>query len=96
MRTIKRTNQFKRDYTRETKGRSWTYVQKLDAELAAVVHMLVVDGTLEPRYRDHPLLNAWKDHRDCHVRPDLVLIYRKSDDSSLELVRLGSHSELGL
>src|SRR6266851_2273803 len=38
----------------------------------------------------------WSDHRDCHIRPDLVLIYRKPDDDSLELVRLGSHSELGL
>ena len=36
------------------------------------------------------------DHRDCHIRPDLILIYRKPDDASLELVRLGSHSELGL
>lgn len=38
----------------------------------------------------------WKDHRDCHVKPDLVLIYRKPDDRVLPLVRLGSHSELGL
>jgi mRNA interferase YafQ len=45
---------------------------------------------------DHPLSGEWSDHRDCHIRPDLVLIYRKPDDDSLELVRLGSHSELGL
>ncbi|MCW5584238.1 MAG: type II toxin-antitoxin system mRNA interferase toxin, RelE/StbE family, partial [Gammaproteobacteria bacterium] len=38
----------------------------------------------------------WADHRDCHIKPDLVLIYRKPDDDTLELVRLGSHSELGL
>ncbi len=38
----------------------------------------------------------WKDHRDCHIKPDLVLIYRKPDDESLELVRPGSHSELSL
>ncbi len=96
MRTIKRTNQFKKDYNRETKGRSSAHAQKLDAELAAVVQVLMVDGILEPRYRDHPLLNEWKDHCDCHVRPDLALICRKPDDSNLELVRLGSHSELGL
>ncbi len=96
MRTIRRTNQFKKDYKRETKGRAATYVQKLDAELAAIMQVLTVDGTLEPRYRDHPLLNDWKDHRDCHVKPDLVLIYRKPDDSTLELVRLGSHSEVEL
>jgi mRNA interferase YafQ len=48
------------------------------------------------RYFDHPLGGEWNDHRDCHIRPDLILIYRKPDDASLELVRLGSHSELGL
>ena len=36
----------------------------------------------------------WADNRDCHIRPDLILIYRKPDADRLELVRLGSHSEL--
>ena len=45
---------------------------------------------------DHPLSGEWSDHRDCHIRPDLILIYRKPDETSLELVRLGSHGELGL
>ena len=48
------------------------------------------------RYFDHSLGGKWHDYRDCHIKPDLVLIYRKPDDASLELVRLGSHSELGL
>jgi mRNA interferase YafQ len=68
------------------------YVKKLDGDLAAVVRVLVVDGALEERYKDHPLTGDWKDHRDCHVRNDLVLIYRKPDDNTLELIRLGSHS----
>jgi mRNA interferase YafQ len=42
------------------------------------------------------LTGDWHDHRDCHLRPDLVLIYRKPNPDDLELVRLGSHSELGL
>jgi mRNA interferase YafQ len=61
-----------------------------------VVDLLAADRTLPRRNLDHPLTGEWSDHRDCHIRPDLVLIYRKSDDASLELVRLGSHSELGL
>ena len=61
-----------------------------------VVNMLAADTTLPRRNFDHPLTGDWHDHRDCHIRPDLVLIYRKPDDASLELVRLGSHSELGL
>ena len=44
----------------------------------------------------HALAGDWKDHRDCHVKPDLVLIHQKSDADVLRLVRLGSHSELGL
>ncbi|WLV67219.1 type II toxin-antitoxin system YafQ family toxin [Pseudomonas aeruginosa] len=50
----------------------------------------------QPRHRDHALTGDWKDHRDCHVKPDLVLIYQKPDADTLRLVRLGSHSELGL
>jgi mRNA interferase YafQ len=58
--------------------------------------MLAKDEPLPWRYFDHPLTGEWNDHRDCHNRPDLILIYRKPDETSLELVRLGSHSELGL
>ena len=96
MRTRRPAGQFKKDYKRECKGKSSVYVAKLDADLATVAAILVNDGTLEDSHRDHALTGRWKNHRDCHVRPDLVLIYRKPDDSTLELVRLGSHSELGL
>ena len=68
----------------------------LDAELLETVRMLAQDEPLPRRYFDHPLGGEWNDHRDCHIRPDLILIYRKPDEASLELVRLGSHSELGL
>ena len=48
--------------------------------------MLAADVPLPRRNFDHPLSGEWNDHRDCHIRPDLVLIYRKPDDDSLELV----------
>ena len=92
MRRIERTGQFKRDYQREAKGRR----AMLDAELMPIVNALAYDLPLEPRHRDHALTGDWKDHRDCHVKPDLVLIYRKPDGEVLQLVRLCSHSELGL
>ncbi|MDR1990048.1 MAG: type II toxin-antitoxin system YafQ family toxin [Acidobacteriaceae bacterium] len=41
------------------------------------------------------LTGDWKDHRDCHVKPDLVLIYQKIGADTLRLVRPGSHAELG-
>jgi len=93
MRTIRRTSRFRRDFKREAKGR---YRATLDQDLRAVLSLLVVDAPLPHRYRDHPLAGEWEDHRDCHIRPDLVLIYRKPDADSLELVRLGSHGELSL
>ena len=93
MRTIRRTAAFKRDYRRERKGR---FARTVDRELAGVVAELAEDRPLAPRHRDHALGGQWMDHRDCHVRPDLVLIYRKPDAEHLDLVRLGSHSQLGL
>lgn len=93
MQTIERTSQFKRDYKRESRGRHRT---ALDAELASVVEALARDQPLEPRHHDHALSGEWSDHRDCHLKPDLVLIYQKPDADTLRLVRLGAHPELGL
>jgi mRNA interferase YafQ len=93
MRTIEWTGQFKRDYKREGKGR---YSAVLKSDLFPLIERLATDITLETRLRDHPLTGEWRDHRDCHLKPDLVLIYQKSGDDILRLVRLGSHSELGL
>ena len=93
MRTIERTNQFKRDYKRELKGR---YRIELEEILLPVIKALMVDEPLAVEYRDHQLTGNWKDHRDCHIKPDLVIIYRLPDSESLQLVRLGSHAELGL
>ncbi len=93
MRDVKYTSRFKRDYRREQSGR---HGKKLDVLLMEAVNLLAADEPLPRRYFDHPLSGEWNDHRDCHIKPDLVLIYRKPDDDSLELVRLGWHSELGL
>ncbi len=92
MRTIDRTTRFKRDYKREAKG---LHRATLEGDIRTVVALLATDQPLPVKYRDHPLTGEWKDFRDCHVRPDLVLIYQKADPNVLRLVRLGSHSELG-
>ncbi|MCY4594145.1 MAG: type II toxin-antitoxin system YafQ family toxin [Bryobacterales bacterium] len=93
MRVIERTSQFKRDYRRESRGR---HGASLDASLVPVLEASAQDVPLEHRHHDHALGGEWADHRDCHVRPGLVLIYQKPDVDTLRLVRLGSHSELGL
>ena len=93
MRAISYTRSFKRDYRREKSG---VLGKKLDTLLSEAVELLAADALMPERYVDHALAGEWNDHRDCHIRPDLVLIYRKPDADSLQLVRLGSHSELGL
>jgi mRNA interferase YafQ len=91
MREIVRENRFKRDYRRESKGQ---HRLTLASDLATVVAALANDVLLEPRYEDHALGFSWNGYRDCHIKPDLILIYRKTDDGRLLLARLGSHSEL--
>lgn len=91
MRTIDRSTAFKRDYKRAIKGQRRT---TLDTDLIPVLVALAADQALAPHYRDHDLSGEWAGYRDCHVRPDLVLIYRKPDAHTLRLARLGTHSEL--
>ncbi len=93
MRTIRPTGRFKRDYRREKSGK---HRKIIDAALMKVVNLLAADMPLPSTNVDHPLLGEWADHRDCHIMPDLILIYRKPDNQHLDLVRLGSHSQLDL
>ena len=60
-----------------------------------VVHILQKGETLEERFKDHPLVGNWIGHRECHVLPDLLLIYKIVENVLiLELVDTGTHSEL--
>ena len=93
MREIERTSRFKRDYKREARGR---HRSTLDESLVAVLRSLAADVPLPEQYRDHALTGNWSGYRDCHVKPDVILIYEKPGADTLRLIRLGSHSELGL
>jgi len=93
MRIPEFTNRFTRDYRREGKGRHRT---RLEAELRPVIAALLADQPLADRYRDHALGGNWKHHRECHIKPDLLLVYQKVGTDILRLVRLGSHAELKL
>jgi mRNA interferase YafQ len=93
MRRIDWGNQFKRDFKRESKGQ---HRSTIDDDFFPIVELLALDQNLETRLRDHALGGNWSGHRDCHIKPDLILIYRKPDADSLQLVRIGSHSELGI
>ena len=81
------TTQFRKDYKRLKKQ------NKNLSKLKKVIEKLVAGQALAARYRDHQLFGNWKNHRDCHIEPDWILIYRIVDDN-LYLERTGSHSDL--
>jgi mRNA interferase YafQ len=90
MRTIERSSAFKKDYKRARKSHG----ASLDEILIPVLKALANDVPLESKYRDHALGGNWTDYRECHIKPDLLLIYKKTGDNTLKLARMGSHSEL--
>jgi mRNA interferase YafQ len=89
MRTIRFTARFRKDFKRVS--RTFPDIQ---TELQPVIDLLCADASLPVRNQDHPLKGEWLGFRDCHIRPDLVLIYRKFEPEFLEVSRIGSHSEL--
>lgn len=92
MRTIERASAFKRDYKRVKA--TPRHGKDVDSLVSAVVELLLVDQVLPESNRDHALGGDWAGYRECHIKPDLLLIYRKPDANTLRLARLGSHSEL--
>lgn len=91
MRRIERATAFKRDYRRV---KAISRYRDLDDRLAAVLELLINDRPLSRANHDHALSGNWSGYRDCHLWPDLLLIYAKHSPDVLRLVRLGSHSDL--
>jgi mRNA interferase YafQ len=82
-----RSSQFKKDLKKaKRQGKDLN-------KLRSVVIMLANEEPLADHFRDHDLIGNWRGYRECHVKPDLLLIY-KVDGESLKLARIGSHSEL--
>jgi mRNA interferase YafQ len=82
MRTIERSSAFKRDLNRRRPHRATAMV------------WIRYDQVLPSKNRDHGLSGEWAGYRECHIKPDLLLIYSKPGTGTLRLARLGSHSEL--
>ncbi len=88
---VYRSNQFRRDYKRALKGQR---KQVLVRALGLVLEKLVMEEKLPAKYRDHQLTGNWRGYRECHIFPDVLLVYRIVDNDELQLARLGSHSEV--
>ncbi len=87
MRNLIRGAQFRRDVNlAERRGKDMSKLREL-------ILLLTEGEPLPLRYKDHPLSGDWKHHRDCHIEPDWLLLY-KIDGGDLYLVRTGSHSDL--
>ncbi len=86
---VKFTTRFKKDYK---------IIQKrnLDIELLHTVISLLAEGKALPdHYKDHALTGNYQGARECHIKPDWLLIYNIYDDVLvLELMRTGTHSDL--
>lgn len=86
---VKPTTQFKKDFKLAMK-RS----MKIEL-LEEVIAMLAMGETLPDKHKDHALTGNWVGHRECHILPDWLLIYRIEDEVPvLTLARTGTHSDL--
>ncbi len=88
MREVVLTSAFKKDYKRL--NRSGQYAMQ---DLQSIVEQLADNIPLAEKYRDHPLTGNLNDCRECHIKPDWLLMYR-IESNDLVLVRTGSHSDL--
>lgn len=88
---IKISSQFKKDL------KNIRHKIKLLEELKKVIHSLALGEKLDDRYLDHPLKGIYVWKRECHIKPDYLLIYEiDGNDFILLLLRAGSHSDLFL
>ncbi|EAL1486893.1 type II toxin-antitoxin system YafQ family toxin, partial [Campylobacter upsaliensis] len=78
---------FKKDFKKLSKD---------DKEICRkIVDKLADDEPLEPKYKDHALKGNYIGFRECHIKPDLLLIYRKNNDIlELYLANLGNHNNV--
>ncbi len=83
------TTQFKKDYKLAVKRHL-----KIDL-LDDIIRTLSRGETLPEKNKDHALSGNWEGHRECHILPDWLLIYRVEEDVLiLTLARTGTHSDL--
>ncbi|MEZ9133296.1 type II toxin-antitoxin system YafQ family toxin [Vibrio breoganii] len=82
------STQFKKDFKKVTKMSIPDIV-----EVGNIISKLQRGETLDAKNVDHPLTGNWAGFRDCHIKPDTLLIYRIFD-RQLQLARIGSHSDL--
>jgi len=86
---IRYSSRFKKDYKVIVK-RGYDIIL-----LKEILSLLAQEKTLPQKYLDHPLIGDYAGHRECHITPDWLLIYKiEKDILILSLTRTGTHSDL--
>ncbi len=88
MKEVRKSSQFKKDFKRFKNDKV------LMETLFSIVKLLAEGKELPKEYKPHPLKGTWKNYMECHVESDSLLIWFDKDKEVIELVRLGSHSDL--
>ncbi len=82
------SSQFKKDFKK---------IRKLPLpdlkDIFEIISILEQEAILDAKYKDHELIGNWSSFRECHIKPDLLLIYKRNH-SELQLARIGTHSDL--
>ena len=89
MRQLVQSSQFKKDFKKASKNPYWK-----KEDILQVVELLAKDIPLPERFKDHVLIGNYAHCRECHIKPDWLLIYSKEGEDILNLIRTGTHSEL--
>ena len=88
MKKLHHTTQFKRDYKRFRNN-----PQKM-AKLLAILNLLQSETPIPAEYYPHMLTGNYAGFMECHIEGDFLLIWFDHDTDQIDLIRLGSHSEL--
>ena len=86
-----------KSYTRANSRKTLKKARKLPLPdlkiIFEVISILEQEATLDAKYKDPKLIGNWYSFRECHIKPDLLLIYKRNS-SELQLARIGTHSDL--
>lgn len=88
MKEVRKTTQFKKDFKKIKNN-----LEKVKA-LFNIVEKLAKGETIPEEYDPHPLIGNFRNHMECHIENDLLLIWFDKETNVIKLVRLGTHSEL--
>jgi mRNA interferase YafQ len=80
---------FKKDYKRLSNN------EKIISAIDDAIFLLAKGESLPIKYKEHPLQGNWKGYSDCHIFPDIVLIFKRDlENDILKLARIGNHIQV--